>query len=125
MGMETSRKNKKQVVLQWLARVLSLPALLFMAGELLFPHADAAEEENKLLLASVGILFLATFSLAIAWLRERVGGYLAWGSLILFFAVYWIAEGEFFPVYWLILLGIGLPAALFLAHDYLVRSVTN
>lgn len=118
--MNEAEKDKKLLVLRWLARIWSLPAILFMAAELLLPKSEEGVKEELITYIVVGTLFLAAFSLLLAWFKEKLGGWISLGSLVVFFILYWITRGEFFPYFWLILLSIGIPAGLFLLHSHLV-----
>lgn len=116
---EQAENNKILLVLRWLARIWSLPAVLFFAAELLFPSSTEEVKEELITYIALGTLVLAVISLVLAWFKEKLGGWISLSSLVVFFIVYWIARGEFFPFYWLILFGIGLPAGLFLLNSYL------
>lgn len=124
MENANSVEKKEYGLLKWGARIWSLPAIIFMVGELLFPHSEPGIHEKFITYVALGILFVSVFSLALGWFRELAGGWLSLGSLVLFLLIYWISEGRFFPSFWLLLLGIAAPAGLFLLYDYLRKPQT-
>ena len=102
---------------RWLARLWSLPALLFMMAHL-FERGEGDVQENWLTWVCVGTLFLTTFMLLLAWFKERIGGWAALIGLVLVFILYAIDNHEFFPAWHLLLIFIAGPAVLFLVYSY-------
>ncbi len=117
--------EKQAKLLRWIARVWSLPAILFIIGELVFPHSESDVQENWLTWVCVGTLFSSTFSLALAWFKARLGGWLSLGLFALFLVLYAIDAKEFFPAFWLVLAAIAAPAVLFLLSDGFVKNARS
>ena len=108
-------------IFRWAGRVLSVPAILFMGAEIISPHSNSDVQVFWYEWLAVGALIASVLALALGWWKERIGGWLALGLLVLVFIVYGAYAGEFFPAWYLLLAGIGLPAVLFLVSDYLRR----
>ncbi len=105
-----------RVVLRWVARIWTLPAIFFMGAHLIDPGTEPAAEENLLTWITLGLLFVSVFGLALAWWKAQAGAWMALVALVLCLLLYWVNNGEFFPLegFVLFLLGIVVPAGLFL-----------
>lgn len=116
--MDTKQSDGRfGVVLRWVARVWSLPAIFFAGAHLFEPDsASAGVQESWLTWAALGALFASVFSLVLAWRWAKFGGWLALVALTLSMGLYWVENGEFFPWggFLLLLGGIAVPAVLFL-----------
>ena len=117
------KRNLWASVCRWAGRAMSVPAILFAGGHLFFPDANMEAEVFWYEWMAVGTLFASVLALIIGWWKERIGGWAALVLLVLVLIIYWIYAGEFFPAWYLLLAGIGLPAGLFLASDYLRKQV--
>ncbi len=101
-------------VLRWVARAWSLPAIIFVFGEIVFPHTSDATVPFTDWLA-LGLQITAVFSLAIAWRWEIFGGTLSILTMLSSFVILTIARGDFLWEAALVWTGfIIAPAALFL-----------
>lgn len=107
------------LVLRWVARIFSLPAIFFAVSELIFPATENGVQENWFTWATVVLMFLSVAGLLIAWWKEVYGGWVALSMLALFFVFYWIDSAELFPGWSLLLAFVVLPAMLFLLFDFL------
>jgi len=105
-------------ILRWVARIWSLPAIFFAVSELIFSSSDPGIEEGWLAWATVVILFLSVIGLLIAWWRERFGGWMSIGALLLFFILYWMDTARLFPGWGLLIAFVAVPAILYLVFDY-------
>lgn len=113
--MSGQEKNARmERIFKWTARIWSLPAIVFSILEVAAPHADPDVSVGWHEWLMVGIMFLSLASLALAWWKARLGGWLSLGALFVFFVLYWVFTSEFFPIWHLWLLMVGLPAAIFL-----------
>jgi hypothetical protein len=118
--MEAGEKRKLWAnICRWAGRALSIPPILFFGAEIIFPHSNPEVEVFWYEWLAVGTLFASVLALAFGWWKEKIGGWAALGLLALMFIIYGIYAGEFFPAWYLLLAGIGLPAGLFLVSDYL------
>lgn len=113
------------LVFRWVARAWSIPAILFVGAHLVPSGNETEVEVHWFTWVTVGVMFLSVFSLALAWWLERIGGWASLGLLGLFFILYAIDRGEFFPVWWLQLAFVGGPAAMFLVTDHFKRDFTQ
>lgn len=108
-----------RVVVRWVARIWSIPAIFFMVAHFFEPETGAGVEEDLLTWITLGLLFVSVFGLALAWWKAGPGAWMAIVALVLSMILYWVDNGEFFPLegLGLFLLGIGVPAGLFLWSD--------
>lgn len=104
------------VVLRWVARIWSIPAIFFMFAHFLEPETGAGVDEDLLTWITLGLLFVSVFGLVLAWWKAGPGAWMAIIALALSMLLYWVDNGEFFPLegFGLFLLGIAVPAGLFL-----------
>ena len=115
--MSDREKDEKMArIIKWIARVWSLPAILFALAHIVTPDSEQSVEESVLTWIALGVMFLSVAGLALAWWKERIGGWTAISAMVVFFILFWIERGEFFPlqIALLLLLGIAVPAGLFL-----------
>ena len=108
------------VVVRWIARIWSIPAIFFMFAHFFEPDTGASLEEDLLTWITLGLLFVSVFGLALAWWKARPGAWMALIALVLSMLLYWVDNGEFFPLegFGLFLLGIAVPAGLFLWGEW-------
>lgn len=106
-------------IIHWIGRVLSLPAIFFAGAHLISPDTNLEVEVLWFEWLAVGLLFASVFALVLGWWKERLGGWAALGLLVIFWIVYGIYAREFFPAWYFLLAGIGLPGVLFLVSDFL------
>lgn len=109
---------KRFLILRWVARIWSLPAVFIAVNELLFPDGYSIIEETWLAIATVVLMVLSAIGLLVAWWNERVGGWVSISLLVVFFITYWLDAAEFFPGWSVMLIFVALPAILFLVFDY-------
>jgi hypothetical protein len=106
------------VILRWAARLLSLASigvlLLFLVGEGVDAAKVAPQEWVGLALFPFGVML----GLALGWWREGLGGGIAVGSLLAFYA--WYAQAGGPPRGWAFLV-FTLPGFLYLASWLLAR----
>lgn len=118
--METGSKAQVWMkVLRWLARVWSIPAILFIGAEIVSPHTNNGVEVFWYEWLAVGTLFISVLALLLGWWKERIGGWTALAFLVLSMIIYGIYTQELFPIEGLLMLlaGIAVPAVLFLVSD--------
>lgn len=104
-------------VVRWAARLWSIPAILFVGGHIVSPDTNGGAEVFWYEWLAVGTMFASVFALLLAWWKEKIGG---WASLALVVAaviIYTLYAGEFFSGWWILLVGVAVPAGLFLAAD--------
>jgi hypothetical protein len=118
----SNNRDKWVLLLRWVARIWSLPAIFFAVSEILFPATDNTAQESWFTLATVVLMFVSVVGLLIAWWKEILGGWLTLTTLALFFVFYWIDAAEMFPGWVLLLSFVVLPAVLFLLFDYLNKK---
>ena len=117
MSSEEDRA-KRFLMLRWIARIWSLPAVFIAVNELLFPDGYSIIEETWLAIATVVLMVLSAIGLLVAWWNERVGGWVSISLLVVFFITYWLDAAEVFPGWSMMLIFVALPAVLFLVFDY-------
>jgi len=117
MSSEDTRV-KKFLILRWIARLWSLPAVFIAVNELLFPDGFSVIEKTWLAVAVGVLMALSSIGLLVAWWNERVGGWLSISLLVVFFIAYWFDAAELFPGWSIMLILIALPAVLFLVFDH-------
>lgn len=106
--------NQKNLnILRWIARVWSLPAILFFAAEILFPHAgDAPVPTIDWIM--LGLQITAVIGLALAWRWDLIGGTLSVLTMLTSMLLFAIFRQDFPLEAGLIWTGfIVLPAVLF------------
>jgi hypothetical protein len=104
---------------RWAGRALSVPAIIFVGAHLFNPETNSDVQVFWYEWLAVGLMFASVLALLVGWWKERIGGWAALVLMVLFVTVYGIYAKEFFPAWYLVLAGIGLPAGLFLISDYL------
>jgi hypothetical protein len=105
-------------VVRWVARIWSLGPILFALAEILFPHAEEGEIVPWTELVPLGLAFISVIGLALAWRWERLGGWISLGALAVFLILFLITVERSFPAVLIFLVGIGVPATLFLISAY-------
>jgi hypothetical protein len=115
--MDENRKGWVRIT-RWVARIWSLGPILFALVEILFPHADENVPVPWTDWLMLGLLFLSVFSLAVAWRWERLGGWVSLISLAVLATLFLINVERAFPAVLIFLVGIGVPAVLFLVSYY-------
>jgi hypothetical protein len=113
-------ENKKSWVriTRWVARIWSLGPILFALAEILFPHAEESVPVPWRDWMALSLAFLSVFGLALAWRWERLGGWISLITLAVFTIVFFITVERSFPTGLIFLVGIGVPAVLFLISAY-------
>lgn len=115
--MDENRKGWVRIT-RWVARIWSLGPILFALVEILCPHADENVPVPWTDWLMLGLLFLSVFSLAVAWRWERLGGWVSLISLAVLATLFLINVERAFPAVLIFLVGIGVPAVLFLVSYY-------
>ena len=112
MPNSTPRSDR---ILRWIARIWSLPAILFLLGEIIFPHGGD-EPVPFLEWLALGLLVTAVLGLALAWRWEVLGGSVSIFAITGSFIILSIDRGTLMWRTGLLWFGfIIAPAALFLA----------
>lgn len=106
-------------VLRWAARIWSIGPLFFVLAQLASPQTNPSVEVPWFDWLLVGVMAASVLSLALAWWREWLGGWLSVVLLAAFLAAYWFFRGEFFPWQALVWLGnVFGPALLFILFGW-------
>ena len=108
-------------VTRWVARVWSLGPILFVLAEILFPHTEEGVSEPWTTWVTLSVVFISVVGLAIAWRWERLGGWISIDALAVFLVLFLITVERSFPAVLIFMVGIGVPAALFLISAYADR----
>ena len=112
-------KSKSWVRLtRWVARIWSLGPILFALAEILFPHAEEGVPVPWTDWLALSLAFMSVIGLALAWRWERMGGWISVVALTIFLVIFLISVDRSFPAALIFLVGIGVPAALFLISAY-------
>ncbi|UCG56394.1 MAG: hypothetical protein JSU70_16215 [Phycisphaerales bacterium] len=97
MACEATRRRRAAVVIRWVARIWSIPVLLFVAvmfaGEVLFPHATpptSARDVVGLALFPFGVCL----GILLAWRWEGLGGIICLASFFGFYAALGLFNGR-------------------------------
>ena len=95
--------NMKKNTLRLVARIISIPVLLFtlfmLLSHLIFPHSEydtepiAAVEYVMLI-----VMLISIGGLALAWHYELLGGAVCVSFFVIHLFVYWRIRGTFFPL---------------------------
>lgn len=114
-------ENKRWVpIVRWAARIWSLIPITFGLAEVIFP--DHSAQEGVVVpwtsWLALSILGVAIIGLAVAWRWERLGGQISAAAFIVFVVVFLITVERSYPAILLFILGVGVPAGLFLAAAY-------
>ena len=112
-------------LLRWTGRVWSSPAILFVGGHLVFPDTEPGAEVFWYEWLAVVMLFLSVSALLLGWWKEKLGGWAAIILMAISMLVYTAYSGEFFPAWWLLLLGIVVPAGMFLGSAFLRDKIAE
>lgn len=120
----SSKSNLWMKVLRWLARVWSIPAILFIGAEIVSPHNNSGVDVFWYEWLAVGTMFISVLALLLGWWKEKIGGWAALSFLVLSLIIYGIYTQELFPIEGLLMLfaGIAVPAVLFLVSDRMHRQ---
>ena len=108
-------------VTRWVARVWSLGPILFVLAEILFPHAEEGVPVPWTDWLALSMVFISVIGLALAWRWERLGGWISIAALAVFLVLFLITVERSFPAVLIFMVGIGVPAALFLISAYADR----
>jgi len=113
-------ENKKGWVrwTRWVARIWSLVPIIVALLELLVPHTEEGVVVPWTDWLNLGLIFTAVLGLAIAWRWERLGGWISVVSLAVFTVLFLITVEKSFPMVLIFLVGVGVPAGLFLVSAY-------
>jgi hypothetical protein len=113
------QKTKKWVpVVRWVARIWSLGPVIMALVVIVFSRS----EEGVVVLwtewAALSLVAVSVIGLALAWRWQRLGGWISLGALVVFLIVFLITVERSFPTWLIFLVGIGVPAVLFLISAY-------
>jgi len=110
---------KKVLILRWVARIWSLGILALALAIVLGPNPNATGEPIPAAdTIQLGLLGASVLGLLIAWLWERLGAWIAIGTLVARDILYIIVNGEWFVNFLLFWLAILPPAVMFLLAWY-------
>ncbi len=105
-------------VTRWVARIWSLGPILFVLLEVLTPDSELVEPVPWTDWLALSFVFISVFGLAVAWRWERLGGWISVITLAVFTVLFLIMVERSFPAVLIFLVGIGVPAGLFLISSY-------
>jgi len=108
-------------VVRWVARIWSLGPILFALAEILFPHAEEGVIVPWTDWVTLSAAFISVIGLALAWRWERLGGWISLVALAVLLVLFLITVERSFPGVLIFLVGIGVPATLFLISAYADR----
>lgn len=114
--MDENKKGWVKVT-RWVARIWSLGLILFALLVILTPDANQGVAVPWTDWLNLSIVFISVLGLALAWRWERLGGWIAVISLAIFTVLFLITVERSFPTVLIFLVGIGVPAALFLISE--------
>ncbi|MFZ4402175.1 MAG: DUF7670 domain-containing protein [Bacteroidales bacterium] len=113
--MKTINKNLK--ILRWVARIISVPLILFIGVQLIFPEHGFQDNLKLSTKESIMVIFyplMYFIGLVISWKWDAIGGIISiFGVLIAAF---------FRPDILFLFLVLSIPAALFIAYWYLSKK---
>jgi hypothetical protein len=115
--MDENRKGWVKIT-RWVARIWSLGPILLTLVVILGRDENVVEPVPWTDWLALILIFIAVLGLAIAWRWERLGGWISVGFLVVFMVVFLITVERSFPTWLIFLVGIGVPAGLFLISDY-------
>lgn len=111
--MGASQRDQRLIKnLRWIARIWTIPILVFACGQLLSPSSRsiaACLPRDDLDMGMMGIIVLG---LLLAWRWEALGGFLALVGIAAHYVTYCVMIGPTFPRWAIALLGV--PAVLFM-----------
>jgi hypothetical protein len=108
-------------VTRWVARIWSLGPILFALAEIIFPHSEEGVPIHWTDWLALSLAFISVSGLALAWRWERLGGWISVVALAIFLVIFLIFVERSFPAVLIFLVGIGVPAILFLISAYAGR----
>lgn len=108
-------------VVRWVARIWSLGPILFALAEIVFPHSEEGVTVPWTDWVTLSLVFISVIGLALAWRWERLGGWISLVTLAVFLVLFLITVERSFPAVLIFLVGIGVPATLFLISAYADR----
>lgn len=109
-------------ITRWIARLWSLVPITFALAEVLFPHTEGSEIIPWTDWLALVIALLSIIGLAIAWRWELLGGWISLIALVVFTTLFVVTVDRSFPTVLIFLVGIGVPAGLFLISGYAQRT---
>ena len=107
---------------RWVARIWSLGPILITLVVIIGPDENVVEPVPWTDWLALSLIFISVLGLAIAWRWERLGGWISIGFLVIFMVVFLITVERSFPTWLIFLVGIGVPAVLFLISYYASRD---
>ena len=117
------KKTKKWIpVVRWVARIWSLGPVIIALVVIVFSRSEEGVTVPWTDWAALGLLGISVIGLALAWRWERLGGWISVAALAVFLIVFLITVERSFPGFVIFLVGIGVPAVLFLISAYAGRS---
>ncbi len=105
-------------VTRWVARIWSLGLILLSLLVILTPDVNQEVAVPWTDWLNLSIVFISVLGLALAWRWERLGGWISIVALALFTTLFLITVERSFPTVLIFLVGIGVPAGLFLISSY-------
>jgi cytochrome bd-type quinol oxidase subunit 2 len=115
--MDEKKKSWVRVT-RWVARIWSLGPILFALAHILTRDDNLVEPVPWMEWVTLSFAFIAVLGLALAWRWERLGGWIAVISLAVFTVLFLITVERYFPAVLINLVGLGVPAALYLISSY-------
>lgn len=108
-------------ILHWVARIWSLPAILFIGAHVVSPEPIVAPVpwQDWALLGMIGV---AVVGLVVGWRWARTGGLLALLGYLLHVALWPFLRGGFAPTWWMLGLFVAGPGLLFMLAQRLGPS---
>jgi hypothetical protein len=102
-------------VVRWVARIWSLFPIIWAILEVISPHSEEGIEVPVSDYVNLSIIGVCLLGLALAWRWEKLGGWIALVALGVFTVVFMLTKENVFPAILIIVLGLGIPAGMFLA----------
>lgn len=113
--MDKNSRSPKWLILRWVPRIWSVLLALFALAIIFSPDPYATGEPIPAMdFVLLGLWGASILGLLIGWLDERLGAFIALGTLVIREALFIIVEGRWYVNFLLIWLVILPPAALYL-----------
>ena len=112
------KKRSWVPVVRWTARIWSLVPILYGLANIVFSRSEEGVTVLWTEWAALSLVAVSVIGLALAWRWERLGGWISLVALLLFLIVFLITVERSYPVWLIFLVGIGVPAVLFLVSAY-------
>ena len=102
-------------VVRWVARIWSLIPILYALAHVFFPDTEPGVEVFWYEWLSLSLIGVCLLGLALAFRWEKLGAWVALIALAAFTVVFMITVERNFPMVLIFILGLGIPAGMFLA----------